>query len=155
MRTEGGRDATAWAVPLGVLLATLAVGFAFGLWASAWWALLAVGFVCVVLLAQELESRLALRWRGAFQRGLALGFPLSLLLIWELLAGGGILNPRWFPPPSQIAVALWELTVTFDRFNRSSLRGGPASRHSFARATCGRRCRACSAASSSARSRAC
>jgi ABC-type nitrate/sulfonate/bicarbonate transport system permease component len=117
--------AAAWAWPLGVLLATLAAGFAFDLWTRGWWALLGIGFVCVVLLAQELETRLALRWRGAFQRVLALGFPLSLLLIWELLAGSGILNPRWFPPPSQIAVALWELTVSYDRFNRSSLIGRP------------------------------
>jgi len=62
---------------------------------------------------------------GALVATLALGFPLSLLLVWEWLAGSGVLKPRWFPPPSQIAVALWDLTVTYDRFNRSSLIGRP------------------------------
>ena len=119
----GGHGAWAW--PLAALLATVAAGFAFGLWARGWWALLAVSFVCVVLLAQELEPRLPMRWRGAFQRGLALGFPLALLLVWEALAGSGILNPRWFPPPSRIAAALWELTATYDRFNRTTLLGRP------------------------------
>lgn len=119
----GGR--AAWAVPLAVVVGTFAVGSAFDLWARAWWALLAVAFVAVVLLAQEIEPRLPLRWRGAYQRALAIGFPVSLLLLWEWLAGTAVLNPRWFPPPSQIAAALWELTVTYDRFNRSSLLGRP------------------------------
>jgi ABC-type nitrate/sulfonate/bicarbonate transport system permease component len=120
---EGG--VLAWALPLAVLVATVAAGAVFGLWERAWFALLGVVFVCVVLLAQEVEARLPLRMRGVYQRVLALGFPVSLLLMWEWLAGSAILNPRWFPPPSQIAVALWELTVTYDRFNRSSLLGRP------------------------------
>lgn len=114
-----------WAWPLAALWVTLAAGFAFDLWARGWWALLAIAFVCVVLLAQELESRVPIRARGAFQRGLAIGFPLALLLVWEALAGGGIVNPRWFPPPSRIAGALWELTVTYDRFSGTSLLGRP------------------------------
>ncbi len=115
----------AWGVPLTVLASTVAAGTVFGLWERAWFVLLGVVFVCVVLLAQEVEARLPLRLRGVYQRVLALGFPVSLLLMWEWLAGSAILNPRWFPPPSQIAVALWELTVTYDRFNRSSLLGRP------------------------------
>ena len=115
----------AWLGPLLLLVGVLALGALFGLWERAWWALLTLVFVAVVLLAQELETRLPLRWRGVYQRVLALGFPVSLLLVWEWLAGSGILNARWFPPPSQIAVALWELTVTYDRFNRSSLLGRP------------------------------
>ncbi len=114
-----------WALPLSAIVLTLAAGFGFGLWQRGWWALLAIVFVCVVLLAQETEPRLPLRYRGAYQRLLALGFPLALLLTWEWLAGSGIVSARWFPPPSQIAVALWELTVTYDRFNRSSLLGRP------------------------------
>jgi len=125
-RASGDRGGVlAWGVPLAVLVLTLVAGSALGLWERAWFALLGVVFVCVVLLAQEVEARLPLRWRGVYQRVLALGFPVSLLLIWEWLAGTAILNPRWFPPPSQIAVALWELTVTYDRFNRSSLLGRP------------------------------
>ena len=120
-----GGGVLAWGLPLAVLVLTLVAGSALGLWERAWFVLLGVVFVCVVLLAQEVESRLPLRLRGVYQRVLALGFPVSLLLIWESLAGSAILNPRWFPPPSQIAVALWELTVTYDRFNRSSLLGRP------------------------------
>ncbi len=123
--TRAFSEALGWLLPLAGLTLTLAAGFAFGLWESAWWALLGLGFICVVLLAQELEGRLPVRSLGVYQRVLALGFPLSLLVIWELLAAGAILNPRWFPPPSQIAAALWELTVTYDRFNRSSLLGRP------------------------------
>jgi NitT/TauT family transport system permease protein len=115
----------AWVLPLAAIVLTLAGGAAFDLWAPVWWALLGVVFVCVVLLAQELESRVPLRHRGAYQRLLALGFPLALLLVWEWLAGSGVVNARWFPPPSQIAVALQELTVSYDRFNRSSLLGRP------------------------------
>jgi ABC-type nitrate/sulfonate/bicarbonate transport system permease component len=115
----------AWLWPLGVLALTLAAGFAFNLWRGYWWGLLLVAFVAVVVLAQELEARLPLRWQPAFGRALAFGFPIALLLVWEAFSTGGILNARWFPPPSTIAVALWELTVTFDRFNRSSLLGRP------------------------------
>jgi len=115
----------AWLLPSAIIVVTLATGAAFDLWQRAWWALLALLFVAVVLLAQELELRVPLRWLGTYQRLLALGFPLSLLLLWEWMAGSGILNARWFPPPSQIAVALWDLTVTYDRFNRSSLLGRP------------------------------
>jgi ABC-type nitrate/sulfonate/bicarbonate transport system permease component len=116
---------SAWAWPLGVLVVTVTVASLVGPGAGGWSAALVVVFVCVVLLAQEVEARLPLRWRGAYQRALALGFPLALLLTWEWLAGSGVINARWFPPPSQIAIALWELTVTFDRFNRSSLLGRP------------------------------
>jgi ABC-type nitrate/sulfonate/bicarbonate transport system permease component len=116
---------SAWAWPLGVLAAAVAVAAWLDLGAGGWGAVLVVVFVCVVLLAQEVEARLPLRWRGGYQRTLALGFPLSLLLLWEGLAGAGVVHARWFPPPSQIAVALWELTVTYDRFNRSSLLGRP------------------------------
>jgi NitT/TauT family transport system permease protein len=125
-RVRGGSTgAGPWAWPLAAIVASVASASVFDLWVQGWWAVLAVVFVGVVLLAQEVEARLPLRWRGVYQRALALGFPLSLLLVWEWLAGSGILNPRWFPPPSQIAVALWELTVTYDRFNRSSLLGRP------------------------------
>ena len=119
------RPTSAWAIPAVVLAATLAVGFAFDLWAQAWWALLGIAFVCVVLIAEAVEGRLAVRHLGAYQRALALGFPVALLAVWEALATTGVLNPRWFPPPTQIAAALWDLIVSYDRFNRTSLIGRP------------------------------
>jgi NitT/TauT family transport system permease protein len=114
-----------WRLPAALLVGTPLLGFIFGLWQGFWALLLLVIFVAVVMLAQELEPRLPLRALPWYQRTLAFGFPISLLLVWEALSGSGILNARWFPPPSQIAVALWELTVNYDRFNRSSLLGRP------------------------------
>ncbi len=119
----GASGAVVW--PAAVLLLTLAAGTLLDLWSSVWWALLGVAFVCLVLLAEALEGRLSLRAQGVFQRVLAFGFPLLLLLSWELLAGSGVISARWFPPPSRILVALWELIVRYDSFNRSSLIGRP------------------------------
>ncbi len=119
------RPASSWWVPAAILLATVAAGFAFDLWTRAWWGLLAVVFVCVVLLAEALEGRLAVRHQGVYQRALAIGFPIGLLAVWQVLATSGVLNPRWFPPPTQIAAALWDLIVSYDRFNRTSLIGRP------------------------------
>ena len=34
-------------------------------------------------------------------------------------------SPTWFPPPTHIAKALWELTVGYDKFNHTSLFGRP------------------------------
>jgi NitT/TauT family transport system permease protein len=118
-------SARGWLVPSVGALLTVALGFGLNLWAGYWWLLLTFLFVAVVMLAQEIEPRLPLRALPWYQRALALGFPISLLLVWEALSGSGILNPRWFPPPSTIAVGLWELTVNYDRFNRSSLLGRP------------------------------
>jgi ABC-type nitrate/sulfonate/bicarbonate transport system permease component len=102
------------------LLATL-----LGLWQPVWWALLAVDTVLVVLLADRAGARVPVRHQESYKKVLALGFPLLLLLTWEAIVGGGILNPRWFPPPSRIAVGLWDLTVTYDRFSGTSLLGRP------------------------------
>lgn len=118
-------DHRGWLLPLLAVLAAFAVASLFDLWDGYWWAVAALAFVGSVLIAQELEPRTPLRWRGLYQRTLAFGFPLSILIGWELLSGSGILNARWFPPPSQIAQALWDLTVSYDRFNRSSLLGRP------------------------------
>jgi ABC-type nitrate/sulfonate/bicarbonate transport system permease component len=114
-----------WLPVLVLALLVVSPTFAFGLWQRAWLALLAVGFVCLVLVVEAVEARVPIRARPAFAKALALGFPLLLLLTWEWLSTSGVLNARWFPPPSRIAVALWELTVTFDRFNATSLIGRP------------------------------
>jgi NitT/TauT family transport system permease protein len=119
------RRRVAWAVPLALLLTTIAAGFAFDLWARFGGGLLLLSFALLVAWAQAVEERLPIARQGAFARALAFGFPIALLAVWEAFATSGILNARWFPPPSAIAGALWDLTVTYDRFNRSSLIGRP------------------------------
>lgn len=109
-------------------LALLAFNAAFAglrLWQPLWWLALAVNAVLVVMLADQAGNRVPARRQEAYKQFLALGFPVLLLLTWEAVVAGGILNPRWFPPPSRIAVALWDLTVTFDRFSETSLIGRP------------------------------
>ena len=41
--------------------------------------------------------------------GPALGAPLLLLLLWQLLAVRGVLNPLFFPPPSDVLQTWWRL----------------------------------------------
>lgn len=110
---------------IGLALVVASSQLLFEAWIRAWPLFLAVGFVLLVLVVQEIEGRVPLRYRDLYGRGLAIGFPIVLLAVWEWLSTSGILNARWFPPPSAIAVALWELTVTFDRFNETSLIGRP------------------------------
>lgn len=115
-----------WVVPGSLLLLVVASSqVAFPLWERAWLLLVGAAFVCLVLVVQEVEPRVPMRHRGLYGKALAFGFPVLLLLTWQWLSTSGVLNARWFPPPSQIAVALWELTVTYDRFNRTSLIGRP------------------------------
>lgn len=96
-----------------------------GLWQPLWWAILAIDAVLVVMLAEGLGERVPAAGQGVYKRVLAVGFPILLLLTWELIVGAGILNPRWFPAPTRIAAALWDLTVNFDRFGETSLLGRP------------------------------
>jgi ABC-type nitrate/sulfonate/bicarbonate transport system permease component len=96
-----------------------------GIWSSLWWGVLFIDFVLIVMLAERVGARIPVRYQETYARVLALGFPLLVLLTWELIVNAGILNARWFPPPSRIAVALWDLTVTFDCFSSTSLIGRP------------------------------
>lgn len=50
-------------------------------------------------------------------RVLGLFSPLLILALWELSVAVGLTDGRFFPPPSQIAVALWELTVSGQIFS--------------------------------------
>lgn len=111
--------------PLAGLLALDLAAALLGLWEPLWWALMLVDFVLIVLAAQALERYIPPRRMSLYRRALAVAFPLLLLLGWELIVRAGILSPRWFPPPTAIAAALWELSVTFDRFNETSLLGRP------------------------------
>jgi ABC-type nitrate/sulfonate/bicarbonate transport system permease component len=102
------------------LLATL-----LRLWHPLWWLILAADAVLVVMVAERFGARVPPAQQEGYKKFLALGFPILLLVTWELIVGAGILNPRWFPAPSRIAGALWDLTVTFDRFGGTSLLGRP------------------------------
>lgn len=48
----------------------------------------------------------------ARERLLAVGTPILLLLLWEILVRVGFLDARFFPAPSAIFVRMWELTQT-------------------------------------------
>lgn len=117
--------ATREAVLLGLLLLLNSAFWVFGLWRDYWWAGLLLSFIMIVALAEQVGKRLPLRYKTWYERGLALGFPVVVLLCWELLVGAGILSARWFPPPSQIGSALIDLTVNYDEFNETSLIGRP------------------------------
>ena len=43
---------------------------------------------------------------------LALGAPLVLIAFWEVAARSGVLNPLFFPPPSDVARTWWRLLET-------------------------------------------
>lgn len=96
-----------------------------GLWPALWWLAVPVDFVLLVLLAEAGAGCVPPRHARRYARALAVAFPLLLLAGWELLVRGRILSPDWFPPPSRIAVALWQLTTQFDEFSRTSLLGRP------------------------------
>ena len=116
---------TPWWPPLLALAALTGAASAFGWWGAFWWAIVFVDFVLIVILASRVEQRIGPRRQEAYKRVLAFGFPVLVLVAWELIVGAEILNPRWFPPPSRIAQGLWDLTVNYDRFNDSSLLGRP------------------------------
>ncbi|MGE3596906.1 MAG: ABC transporter permease, partial [Dehalococcoidia bacterium] len=44
--------------------------------------------------------------------GLAIGTPLVLLTLWEVCARTEVLNPLFFPPPSEVAATWWRLLRT-------------------------------------------
>src|SRR5690606_11741575 len=85
----------------------------------------AAEFTLLVFAAEALERRLPFRLQRGYQSALAWLFPLLLLTSWQWLSTSGVLNPRWFPPPTTIAVALWDMVVNADRFSGLSLLGRP------------------------------
>jgi len=112
-------------LPLGGLVAATALASVLHLWHGLWWLVLLVDFVLFVGVAEAFERRLPYAGRKTYQKVLAWLFPLLILGAWEALSRTGVLDPRWFPPPTRIAGALWDLTVSYDRFNQSSLLGRP------------------------------
>ncbi len=111
--------------PIAGLVAINGVWFGLNLWHDLWWGGIILNFSLIVVLMERLGKRIPLRYKRHYDLILAAGFPISLLICWELIIGAEILNPRWFPPPSKIGQALWDLTVNYDRFEETSLIGRP------------------------------
>lgn len=101
------------------------VFFAAGLWFPLWWLGLFGDFVLIVLLAERVGRVVPPRGRRAYERTLAFGFPVLALVAWQTIVDAGILSATWFPQPTRIAQALWDMTVTYDKFSHTSLIGRP------------------------------
>ena len=96
-----------------------------GLWHAWAWPSIAASFVLLVLICERIGRHVPLRARKTYERTLALGFPALLLAVWEMAGAMELISPIWFPPPSAIGRALWDVTVTYDRFSETSLLGRP------------------------------
>ncbi|MCX7788586.1 MAG: ABC transporter permease [Spirochaetes bacterium] len=94
-------------------------------WTAFWWLGLGVDFLLIVGIAELIGKRIPPLYAPLYRRSLSVSFPLLLFLAWELLVRGGVLSPDWFPPPSRIVQALWELITKFDEFSKTSLLGRP------------------------------
>jgi NitT/TauT family transport system permease protein len=95
------------------------------LWRSFWWIALLGNFVLIVIAAERVGRAVPPARRKLYERTLAFGFPVLALIAWQLIVDAGILNPLWFPQPTRIARALWDVTVNYDRFSQTSLIGRP------------------------------
>ncbi len=128
-RGLGGKTLRDLAVGVGGLLLVNGGMAVAGLWtneALAWVAVAALlNFACLVIVAEAVGRELPVRYKKLYERSLAVGFPVLLALGWELLVSAEILNARWFPPPTAVAAALWDLTVNYDQFQNTSLIGRP------------------------------
>ena len=98
---------------------------ALGLWKEHWLVGVGVNFVGIVLILQWFTAYLPSYRLPAYERAVSIGFPIVMLIAWELLVRGGILSATWFPPPTRVTRALWELATEYDKFNKTSLLGRP------------------------------
>jgi ABC-type nitrate/sulfonate/bicarbonate transport system permease component len=96
-----------------------------GQWSAWWHVALAGNFVLLVVIAERIGRAVPPARRKLYERTLAFGFPVVALVAWQLIVDAGILNPLWFPQPTRIAQALWDVTVNYDRFSQTSLLGRP------------------------------
>lgn len=113
---------------LGFLLAIVGLHGALtlsGQWHDWAWPAIAVSFIVLVLICERIGRHVPLRARKIYERTLALGFPALVLAVWEMAGAMKLISPVWFPPPSAIGRALWDVTVTYDRFSETSLLGRP------------------------------
>lgn len=96
-----------------------------GIWGPLWWVALAGDFVLAVFIAERIGRVVSPRGRTIYEKTLAFGFPLSVLAAWQIIGDAGIIDTTFFPQPSKILAALWELAVHYDRFSDTSLIGRP------------------------------
>jgi ABC-type nitrate/sulfonate/bicarbonate transport system permease component len=95
------------------------------LWRPYWWLGLLSNFALIVVAAERIGRSVPPARHRLYERTLACGFPLLALIAWQLIVDAGILSPLWFPQPTRIAKALWDITVNYDRFSETSLIGRP------------------------------
>ena len=123
LRNLGGYQFAA-ALIAGVVVTHLTAVLA-GIWMSAAWLLIGLSFVAIVLVCERIGRKVPVQHKTQYERALALGFPLLALLVWQFAGEIGLINKTWFPQPTSILKALWELTVDFDKFSKTSLLGRP------------------------------
>ncbi|MCW5692661.1 MAG: ABC transporter permease [Pseudolabrys sp.] len=127
-KTRPALSSSPWATILllaAIFVAGNAALYLTGLWRPLWWLALLADFVLIVMAAEQIGRRVPPARRKLYERTLAFGFPLLALVAWQLIVDAGILNPLWFPQPTRIAKALWDVTVNYDRFSETSLIGRP------------------------------
>lgn len=96
-----------------------------GLWLNYAWPAIALTFGILVVICERIGRHVPIGARKIYERSLALGFPVVLLLLWEIAGAVELISPIWFPPPSAIGRALWDVSVNYDRFSETSLLGRP------------------------------
>ncbi len=112
------------AVAAAALVWNAVLGFG-GLWRPLWWLALFGNFALLVAAAERFGRVVPARRRKLYEWTLAAGFPVLALVAWQGIVDAGILSPLWFPQPTRIATALWELTISFDKYSQTSLFGRP------------------------------
>jgi NitT/TauT family transport system permease protein len=95
------------------------------LWRPLWWLALLGDFALIVIAAERIGRVVPPPRRKLYERTLAFGFPVLALIAWQLIVDANILNPLWFPQPTRIGKALWDVSVNYDRFSETSLIGRP------------------------------
>jgi len=98
---------------------------ALDLWKEHWILGVGVDFVGLVLILQWLTAYVPDHRLQVYEHVVSIGFPVIMLIAWELLVRAEILSATWFPPPTRVARALWELATEYDKFNQTSLLGRP------------------------------
>jgi len=125
---KGSKSLSAWQkilIGVSVLLVCDLLFTLLGLWKKQWIIAVGINFVGIALIFQWLQAYVPPRRLKAYERSLAIGFPIVMLATWELLVRAGILSATWFPPPSRVAQALWEVATEYNKFTKTSLLGRP------------------------------
>jgi len=108
-----------------LLIVWTTLSFAINLWETRWWLGITVNFLLIVYMADMGAKIVSPKHKRHYEISVAILFPLVVLIFWEWIVGQEILNPLWFPPPSRIGAALWDLIINYDEFSKTSLLGRP------------------------------